>query len=466
IQILVIIAAIFSGLLFGYEISNMNIILIMDAFRISFYLSTWDEKTPFYRDLTEKRFYPYNEGLMLSSFLFGGIFGSILSYKLEKKYGAKLIIYICSGIFILGSLLQICSFGSTSVFIIGRFISGLCIGCICVICPTYLVEVAPVKIRNFVTICYQISIGFGIIFTTLVCGNRQPKDPINNKYWVLVLLIQIILGIIFGITIYNLPTSPRWLCTNNRDIEAFYIIEKINGMSYTNDIIQAEIKAVQNAATDSYLSKYLKNCNLLGKVNRRQTFVTIIFQFFQQWSGINFFLYYQPKISISLGFTRITGIIIIPLINSIIYCISSIIRACNIHRVFRKFILVIGMILFIVYVICDHMVDMGYDQGKKARIIIALSIFIFVFIYSCSWGCVPNIYQSEIFHHSMRVKGTTLSITSHYLFSALNVLFSSYIIQNTSFQYLIVFCIICGVGFVFALIFCEESKEYELDEIE
>ena len=85
-QFLVAVTASCGGLLFGYEVGVMNVVLVMDAFRIFFNLCTWDgsklnadginiedksvkDKVPFYRDLKPTDSKSFIEGFIQVSCL-------------------------------------------------------------------------------------------------------------------------------------------------------------------------------------------------------------------------------------------------------------------------------------------------------------------------------------------------------------------------------------------------------------
>jgi len=170
-QFLVVLTASFGGLLFGYEVGVMNVVLVMDAFRIFFRFFSWNgdaldemgndikgNEEKMYHKLEEAENKATLEGVITSSFVLGALCGVLMATYLGEKYGRQRTIMIGACIFTCGAIIQGLSVRSWVMIAI-----GLSIGCNGVLCPTYISEVAPAKIRGTLSSCYQLMTTFGII---------------------------------------------------------------------------------------------------------------------------------------------------------------------------------------------------------------------------------------------------------------------------------------------------------------
>ncbi|XP_021339642.1 high-affinity glucose transporter ght5-like, partial [Mizuhopecten yessoensis] len=248
-QFLVAVTASLGGLLFGYEVGVMNVVLVMDAFNIFFHFSTWNgdvldangnavpKNSPdrTYRAIKDDPSRALNQGIVTSTFVLGALCGALMATYLGEKYGRRNTIMIGSCIFTIGAILQGSSISSLIFISVGRFVTGTAIGCNGVLCPTYISEVAPAKIRGTLSSCYQLMTTFGIIVASCV----------NAIIWYYTIFIQVIPGVAFALLLSLLPKSPRWLCSKDRDEEATEVLAKLNAAATSDAIVQDELKAIQ-----------------------------------------------------------------------------------------------------------------------------------------------------------------------------------------------------------------------------
>jgi len=370
-QFIVTLAASCGGLLYGYEIGVMNVVLVMDAFRIFFSLHQWKgdmvnemnddiknsyvkDKSIIYRKLEEMNNRPFLEGFITSSLLFGAIFGAILSSYLSNKTGSQKIIMASGLLFCLGSFIQGGSMPTFIILSLGRFLSGIAIGCISVLCPSYIAEVAPSRIRNVVISCYQSMIAFGIVVASVINGliwyqtNVSPEKKasnegeVSNKEWRLALWLQVVPGLLLSLFMYFLPNSPRYLCRQNKDKEAISVLAKLNATTTSDLLVQEEYKFTIISVTDTIALGESTYKEFLDRRNRRRSFITFFIQFFQQCTGINSIIYYQTQLYQSVGFSKIVSTLVLPVVNNMVYFISSFVGMRNVQKMGRKHLLVIG----------------------------------------------------------------------------------------------------------------------------
>jgi len=503
-QFLVALTASFGGLLFGYEVGVMNVVLVMDAFRIFFKFFTWDGSSvdvngnefkaennnigqePWYRNLVETDDKALLEGLITSSFVLGALCGALMATYLGEKYGRQKTIFIGACIFTCGALIQGSSARSWVMIAIGRLITGLSIGCNGVLCPTYISEVAPARIRGTLSSCYQLMVTFGIIVASLVNAtiwyftnvkpdnlNTQRKDieePISSFEWRLALLLQIIPGFLFGILMCFLPKSPRWLCSKDRDEEAVEILAKLNAISPSDSLIQEELRAIQEDVAATRAAGSSSISELFSPVIRRRTFITFLMQLFQQWTGINVIMYYQSQIYDEIGFTKIMSTVVLPNVNNLVNFLSTFPGMWGIEKLGRKTLLVIGSLMMMVFHLstwaCSTQTKKDGKDNKTMQYLAVVSVFLFVFSFAWTWGPVPWVYQAEVFPLRVRVKGSAVGTVSNFLNNWIIGFVGPILMKHWKTKTFILFAAACLLAWLYSQFYVIECKGLNLEEMD
>ncbi|ORY85191.1 general substrate transporter, partial [Neocallimastix californiae] len=380
----------FGGLLFGYEVGVMNVVLVMDAF-----------PNMMYRDLKEADNKATLEGLITSSFVLGALCGALMATYLGEKYGRQRTIMIGACIFTCGAIIQGISARHWAMIAVGRLITGLSIGCNGVLCPTYISEVAPAKIRGTLSSCYQLMTTFGIIvaavINSIVWYYTNVKPDVSNFEWRFALLFQVVPGLGLALLMCFLPKSPRWLCSKDRDEEAVEVLAKLNAASTSDELVQSELKAIQEDVAATRAAGSSSFGELFSPVIRRRTFITFLMQLFQQWTGINVIMYYQSQIYGEIGFTKFMSTVVLPIINNFVNFVSTFPGMWGIERLGRKTLLVIGSLMMMVFHISTWAFSTQTKNGKTWQYLAVASIFLMVFSFAWTWGPVPWVYQAEVF---------------------------------------------------------------------
>jgi len=506
-QFLVAVTASLGGLLFGYEVGVMNVVLVMDAFRIFFKFFTWDgsgadkygnainEKNKNigaeveFRNLEKTHNKALLEGLITSSFVLGALCGALMATYLGEKYGRQRTIMIGAIIFTCGALIQGCCPTGFWLFIaVGRLVTGLSIGCNGVLCPTYISEVAPAKIRGTLSSCYQLMTTFGIIVASCVnaiiwyCTNvhpddlppsadvkteRKEDDNISSLEWRLALLLQIVPGLGLAIFMSFLPKSPRWLCSKDRDEEAVEVLAKLNAASTSDSLVQEELKAIQEDVAATRAAGSSSFGELFSTVIRRRTFITFLMQLFQQWTGINVIMYYQTQIYNKMGFTKVMATVVLPNVNNLVNFLSTFPGMWGIERLGRKTLLIIGSLMMMVFHISTYVFSLLANNGNKAwQWVAVISVFLFVFSFAWTWGPVPWVYQAEVFPLRVRVKGSAVGTVSNFLNNWIIGFIGPLLMESLETATFLIFAVACLIAWVYSQFYVIECKGLTLEEMD
>lgn len=497
-QFLVAVTASLGGLLFGYEVGVMNVVLVMDAFRIFFKFYQWDGSASdgrkeddghvpkpeemIYRKLEESKDKPLLEAIITSSFVLGALCGALMATYLGEKFGRQRTIMVGACIFTCGACLQGLSARSTVMISCGRLVTGLAIGCNGVLCPTYISEVAPANLRGTLSSCYQLMTTFGIIVASLINAliwyktNRNPADlgkpraekdkEISNTEWRLALLLQVIPGLGLAIFMSFLPKSPRWLCSKDRDEEAVEVLAKLNAASTSDAVVQEELKAIQEDVAATRAAGSSSFGELFSSVIRRRTFITFLMQLFQQWTGINVIMYYQSQIYEQMKFDKVMSTVVLPNVNNLVNFVSTFPGMWGIEKLGRKTLLVIGSIMMGVFHLSTWFCSTQTSKGTTWQYLAVASVFLFVFSFAWTWGPVPWVYQAEVFPLRVRVKGSAVGTVSNFLNNWIIGFVGPFLMKHWETKTFILFAVACALAWVYSQFYVIECKGLSLEEMD
>jgi MFS family permease len=157
---------------------------------------------------------------------------------------------------------------------------------------------APTKWRGGLNILFQLAVTIGILFANLVnyfTGKVAPEG------WRISLGLAGIPAALLTIGGIFLPETPNSLVQRGKLEAGRTVLRKIRGI----DNVETEFKDLQIAATAldaEYLIKNPFKNILLQPRCRPQLIISVLLQFFQQFTGINAIMFYAPALFQTLGF--------------------------------------------------------------------------------------------------------------------------------------------------------------------
>lgn len=327
----------------------------------------------------------------------GSLFGSIPTRRLGRK---KTLIWI--GVFYTISALGSALAPTPYLFAFFRFLGGLGVGVSTIAAPAYISEIAPAKNRGRLVGLYQFNIVFGILIAFL--SNYLLSD-LGENAWRYMMGVEAIPAVIYTLMTFGIPKSPRWLFLQNKTEEAKAIIHqaytKEDADSLIHDISQEQNVIVENESI--FKPKYRFILKL-----------AFLIAFFNQFSGINAFLYYAPRIFEEGGLGESTALLSsigIGLIN----LIFTLIGINLIDRLGRKTLMYIGSVG---YIISLSLIAASFLLSWEG---LALPIFLFVFIasHAIGQGAVIWVFISEIYPNHLRSAGQSFGTSTHWVLAAI-----------------------------------------------
>ena len=383
-------------------------------------------------------------GMALWGTVAGALLGGIPTNRLGRK---KTLVWI--GVFYTVSAVGSAFANDPLTFALFRFLGGLGVGASTVAAPTYISEIAPARDRGKLVGLYQFNIVLGILiafFSNYLLSN------IENNAWRWMVGVEAIPAALYTLMSLGLPKSPRWLLSHSRFEEAKSVFREINP-GEDADILLEKVK-LENEST-------IPGETIFIKKYRIPLILAFLIAFFNQFSGINAFLYYAPRILEEAGLGASTA-----LLSSIgigvTNMVFTLIGISLIDRMGRKQLMYIGSAGYIVslsLVACAFFFEW---EGLA----VALFLFLFIASHAIGQGTVIWVFISEIFPNHLRGYGQSFGSSVHWVLAA--VIPSSIPFLFSSIGPGVVFTIFAGMmvlQLLFVIFMMPETKGVPLEEL-
>lgn len=458
--------AVIGGLLFGYDTA---VISGAEKGLEGFFLTATD----FHYDKVM-------HGITSSSALIGCVIGGAVSGYFASLLGRRNSLRLAAVLFFLSALgsyypeFLFLEYGKANMslllaFNLYRIIGGIGVGLASAICPMYIAEIAPSEIRGTLVSCNQFAIIFGMLVVYfvnyLILGDHTNpivlKDAATGVYslspesdmwtvqngWRYMFGSEAIPAAVFGLLLFTVPKTPRYLVMTGQHQVALSILEKINGVNKAREIL-AEIRATATEKTEK-----------LFTYGFAVIFIGIMLSVFQQAIGINAVLYYAPRIFESAGAEG--GGMMQTVIMGFVNILFTVVAIVTVDRFGRKPLLIIGSIgmafgAFMV-AICDN-------WGIKG-IIPVLSIIVYAAFFMMSWGPICWVLIAEIFPNTIRGQAVAIAVAFQWIFNYLvSSTFPALYDFSPMFAYSL-YGIVCVIAALFVWRCVPETKGKTLEEM-
>ncbi len=359
-------------------------------------------------------------GATISSALIGCIIGGAISGILASRLGRKKSLILAAFLFFISALGSAFpeflffkqgepTIGLLYAFNFYRVIGGIGVGLASAVCPMYIGEIAPASIRGRLVSLNQFAIIFGMLVVYFVnwgIASGQSLEWINEVGWRRMFLSEAIPAGLFGVLLFFVPETPRYLALIKKDEDALKILKKINGAERATAIL-ADIKNTVEHHSGKLLS-YGKLVIVIG----------ILLSVFQQFVGINVALYYAPRIFESMGAAKDASLMQ-TVVMGVVNVIFTVIAILTVDKWGRKPLLMIGSI--------GMAVGMFAIGALSFMEVIGIGTLVFIIIYTASfmmsWGPITWVLISEIFPNRIRGKAVAVAVAAQWA--------SNYFISST-----------------------------------
>lgn len=362
------------GMLFGYDIGVISgaILFIKKQFSLSAGM----------------------EEIVISSVLLGSLLGAAAGGVLADRVGRRRLSIFTAIVFCLGAAGAALA-PDTVWLIIARVVAGIAIGVASFVSPLYISEIAPVDIRGKLVSINQVALTSGIVISYLVDYVFAPSQD-----WRWMFALAVIPAATFGIGLFFIPDSPRWLAGQGHMDQAREVLKKIRSPQE----LESEVKEIQSSVSQQKGDW----SQLFSKLVRSAMVVGIGLAVAQQITGINTVIYYAPTIFKFAGLSSASAAILASVGVGVINVVFTVVAMQLIDRVGRRPLLLIslGGMASSLFVLGGAFL---LPQFKSVLGWIAVgSLMSYVGFFAVGLGPVFWLILSEIY--PLRIRGRAMSV--------------------------------------------------------
>lgn len=419
-------------------------------------------------------------GITSSSALIGCVIGGAFSGFFASTLGRRNSLRFASILFFLSALGScypeflffekgVPTFDLLIAFNLYRVLGGIGVGLASAVVPMYIAEIAPSNIRGTLVSCNQFAIIFGMLvvyfvnylilgdhtypvldkdLTTGALSVNASSDPWTiGTGWRYMFGSEAIPAAVFGIMLFFVPKSPRYLVLSNQPEKALAVLTKVNGAENAKVILN-DIVNTSKERTEKLFS-YGVAVIIIG----------ILLSVFQQAIGINAVLYYAPRIFESAGAEG--GGMMQTVIMGIVNIVFTVVAIFTVDKLGRKPLLIVGSIGMAIgafsVAICDNF-------GLKG-VVPVLSIIVYAAFFMMSWGPICWVLISEIFPNTIRGKAIAIAVAFQWIF---NYIVSSTFPPLYDFSPMVAYGLygtICVIAAIFVWRWVPETKGKTLEDM-
>ena len=337
--------------------------------------------------------------LVMSSALWGTVVGALAGNLPCDRYGRRRTLI---GI---GTLYLVSAVGSALApdpytFSVMRLIGGLGVGASSVAVPAYIAEIAPPAQRGRLVALYQFQIVFGILvayFSNYALGAAFGLD------WRWMLGVEALPAGVFVALVLRVPESPRWLLLKRGNADAARkVIETVDPGAAERVIAEIRDSAVAESPG-----------GLLQARNRRPLTLAFLIALFNQLSGINFVIYFAPRIFAMAGFDD--GAALLSTVGiGVTNLLFTLLGLLLIDRSGRRALMLAGSIG---YILSLAGVSWAFATGAGG-LPVAGFLFLFIAAHAVGQGAVIWVFIAEIFPNRLRSRGQSFGSGTHWVLAA------------------------------------------------
>ncbi|KIY67110.1 general substrate transporter [Cylindrobasidium torrendii FP15055 ss-10] len=434
----------------GFDSTVMGGINGMEQFRSYFGLADGAAKT----------------SIVFGIYTIGSLTGTIPASYLPDRFGRRFPMFVGNIILIGGAALTANSKNMT-MFLLGRWMTGMGCTVAATSAKSYVAEIAPAKHRGaFLGVLNS----FYYIGQLAASGMMVSTGNFKSEYsWRLPLYIQMIPAALNLLFIWFCPESPRWLCSVARFDDARIVLAKYH--SATNNlespIVKLELEEIREKISVDGADKSWWDFRPLFRsaADRYRTYMVILIGVFGQLSGNGMITYFLPVLLKNAGIQSQQTRLVLNFVNSLTSFAGALGGTFTVDRFGRRTILLWGTVA--ITCILAMITGLLSSEGTSAQANTGIAfIFIFGVVYSFGWTAMQALYPAEVLGYEARAKGLAFLNICTQGSSCINTFGLPVALERITWKVYLIFTIWDAFECVMIYFFVAETKGLTLEEVD
>ncbi|XP_068632784.1 facilitated trehalose transporter Tret1-like [Battus philenor] len=383
----------------------------------------------------------------------GAFVGSMLSGPLMQRAGRKRTLQLSAPLWAGGWLLLGFAPGF-ALILVGRFLSGLCVGFVLAPAQVYVSECCDPEIRGRLGSLPTLSMSLGILIS-YVAGNWL--------YWRHLAFFSAIFCAALFIILVPLPESPVWLKSRGLDAEPAIKWLQLSGRAVAT--VKDEEAHSEKAPETEPMSLFTREVFFSSAVIK-PLIVGFALLIFQQFSGIDAVIFFTVEIFQSAG-SRLDAMTATIAVGAV-QLISNGVSTMLVDRAGRRPLLLLSAVTM-----CISMAAMGaafyfqFAAESWLGYLPIISLVVFMLGFSLGFGGLPFLLLGELFptHYRSQLSAMASAVNLLSMFTVIKSYHALEAVLTSAGTFWMYTCF-CAAAFIFVLFMVPETKGKSLAEIE
>ncbi|KAI8178228.1 hypothetical protein K4K51_004784 [Colletotrichum sp. SAR 10_75] len=421
----------------------------------------------------------FNKGFMTGMLLLGAFIGCWFYPYISDRWSRKKALLLSSIIFCIGGIIQTAAYNYATV-VVGRTIGGIGTGTLALGAPMYISEVSPPHLRGTLLVLESVAIVGGVTIAywiTYAC-----KDIAGEASWRVPFALQLPSAMLLGAMIQLFPYSPRWLAMQDRHEDCLSSLCKLRKLPASDERVQAEYQGIlaeakfqavmlerRHPGVRGFKLEVVQWLDLFTIKTWRRTVVGAGVAFFQQFQGVNGFIYYAPTLFRNIGQSDDMSLILSGIFNAL-QIVGVFIAFVLIDRIGRRPLAIYGaignMVCFVVIAALVGTFDSRWGENTSAGWACVAMAFLFIIIFGASYSSLGWALPPEVFPNGMRSKGVAFSVSVTWLSNFTVGVVTPPMIESIGFGTYVFFACFCGLAAVWAYFLVPETMGKTLEQMD